>query len=196
MILRNGQPYSPGTPFTNDEGTQFPGNWYNLASPEERTNQGFTEVPDPIVPDERFYYINTDGSITQKPLDQCKAVVVSQLASIRWSKENKGIEYTSANAMFQTDSASRVNYLGVLEIAKANSQYSTVWKARTIGNESQAKFVTINSNDIITIYYSGMDYISKCFHNEEQKNQNINTANSLSELLTIDLDANWPSNIY
>ena len=195
MILLKGIPYIPGTPFTNNEGIQFPGNWYNLASPEERTKQGFDEVPDPQPIDERFYYINTDGSIEEKPLDQCKYFVLNQLANIRWSKENKGIIYSSANALFQTDSSSRVNYLGVLEKVKTNPNYSTVWKAREPDN-SASKFVIINANDIIAIYQSGIQYISDCFANEETLNISINTANTLNNLISIDLESGWPSNIY
>jgi len=198
MILLKGTPYTPGTPFTNDEGTQFPGNWYSFATPEERTAQGFTEVADPPSVDERFYYVNTDGSITEKPLEQCKQVVVSELANLRSSKENEGIIYNTANALFLTDSASRVNYLGVLEIAKSNAQYSTVWKARDSVDQSKAKFITISANDIINIYYSGMDYISKCFQNEDSIVEQINspTINTLNQLLTINTNANWPSRNY
>ena len=184
MILHNGIQYNSGTPFTNDEGTQFPGNWYSSATPEQRLQQGFTEVPDPPPVDERFYYVNTDGSIAEKPLEQCKQVVVYELANLRWSKENQGIIYSSANALFQTDSASRVNYLGVLNLAIANSQYSTIWKARE-PNNTDSKFVIINTNDIITIYSSGMDYISKCFANEENLNIEINSSNNLNVLLSI-----------
>ena len=143
----------------------------------------------------RFYYINTDGSIEEKPLDQCKYFVLNQLANIRWSKENKGIIYSSANALFQTDSSSRVNYLGVLEKVKTNPNYSTVWKAREPDN-SASKFVIINANDIIAIYQSGIQYISDCFANEETLNISINTANTLNNLISIDLESGWPSNIY
>lgn len=195
MILLNGTRYNPGTPFTNNEGTQFPGNWYSSATPEQRLNQGFTEVPDPPSVDERFYYVNTDGSIAEKPLDQCKQVVISEVANLRWSKENQGIIYSSANALFQTDSASRVNYLGVLNLAIANSQYSTIWKAREPDN-TDSKFVVINSNDIITIYSSGMDYISKCFTNEENINIEINSANTLNTLLSVNTWIGWPDNKY
>ena len=198
MILLKDKPYSPGIPFTNDDGTQFPGNWYSLASPQERAKQGFTEVPDPTPVDQRFYYVNTDGSVTEKPIDQCKNIILYELSNIRWSKETQGIIYTSANAMFQTDSASRVNYLGVLEIAKSNSQYSTVWKARDIDDENKPKFVTISSNDIITIYQSGMDYISKCFQNEDAIVDQINSPSikTLDQLILINTNANWPSRNY
>lgn len=196
MILLNETRYNPGTPFTNNEGTQFPGNWYSYASPTERTTQGFTEVADPPSVDERFYYVSTDGSITEKPLDQCRQVVISELANLRWSKENEGIIYSSANALFQTDSASRVNYLGVLEIAKANAQYSTVWKARDSVDESLPKFVLINASDIITIYSSGMDYISKCFIREQEIVATIGEANNVTAVKNIDITTGWPSRNY
>jgi hypothetical protein len=195
MILLNGTSYNLGTPFTNNQGTQFPGNWYSSATPEQRLLQGFTEVADPPQVDQRFYYVNTDGSITEKPLEQCKSVILSELSNLRWSKENQGIIYSSANALFQTDSASRVNYLGVLNLAIANSQFTTIWKARDPDN-STSKFVIINSNDIITIYSSGMDYISKCFVNEENINIVINSANSLNVLLNVNTNSGWPSSLY
>jgi hypothetical protein len=54
MILLDGQPYAPGTPFTRS-GIQYPGNWYEYATPTERTDTGFTEVTDPEPYDQRFW---------------------------------------------------------------------------------------------------------------------------------------------
>ena len=193
MILLNGIPYTPGTPFTNEEGTQFPGNWYSYASPTERTQRGFTEVPDPSPVDERFYYVNTDGSITEKPLEQCKSVVLNELSGIRYTKENTGIVY--ANNIFATDRESRVNYVGALTQASANNQYTVRWKA--ISEEtSKSTFVTLSANDVIYIYSYGIDYITKCFDREDELIQIIEEANTLNSLISIDLSSDWPDNRY
>ena len=37
MILLNGKPYAIDTPFTDSNGTQYPANWYRLATPQQRT---------------------------------------------------------------------------------------------------------------------------------------------------------------
>ena len=44
------------TPFTTDDGTQYPANWLRLASPAERAAIGITEVADPVPHDDRFYW--------------------------------------------------------------------------------------------------------------------------------------------
>lgn len=70
MLLLNGIRFNPNEAFEH-EGIQYPSNWYSLATPEERAAIGITEVPDPVRPDERFYYVqeNQDGSFTSIPKD-------------------------------------------------------------------------------------------------------------------------------
>ncbi len=66
MFLLNDKPLSPDTPFTTDNGTQYPANWLRLASVEEREDIGITEVPDPVRADDRFYWngdINTPKAL-------------------------------------------------------------------------------------------------------------------------------------
>lgn len=55
MFVLNGQPLPLDVPFEAN-GTLFPANWLRLATPEERTAQGITEVPDPPSYDQRFYW--------------------------------------------------------------------------------------------------------------------------------------------
>lgn len=56
MFLLDNQPIGLDMPFTTADGTQFPSNWIRLASPEERAAIGITEVADPEVYDDRFYW--------------------------------------------------------------------------------------------------------------------------------------------
>lgn len=56
MFQLNGQPMGLDTAFTTEDGTQYPSNWLRLASPEERAAIGITEVADPEIYDDRFYW--------------------------------------------------------------------------------------------------------------------------------------------
>lgn len=53
--------------FTGLDGTQYPTNWLRLTTLEEKEAIGIQEVPDPIRPDDRFYYV--DGNNVGVPRD-------------------------------------------------------------------------------------------------------------------------------
>jgi hypothetical protein len=56
-FLINGKPLAVDTPFTDAEGNQYPANWLRLASLEEKTAIGITEVADVDMNfDNRFYW--------------------------------------------------------------------------------------------------------------------------------------------
>jgi len=66
MFLLDGKPLSPDVAFTHN-GVQYPANWLRLASPEEREAIGITEVPDPPVWDQRFYWgYDAEGHLIPK----------------------------------------------------------------------------------------------------------------------------------
>ena len=54
-FLLNGQPLAVDTPFTANE-IQYPANWLRLASAEEKSAIGITEVADAVRADDRFYW--------------------------------------------------------------------------------------------------------------------------------------------
>ena len=79
MFLLDGKPLSPDSPFTTADGTQYPANWLRLASPEEREAIGITEVPDPPIYDERFYWgYDADGHLIPKDHGQLVEQWVAQ----------------------------------------------------------------------------------------------------------------------
>lgn len=55
MFLLNGQPLAVDTPFTAND-IQYPSNWLRLASAEEKSAIGITEVADAVRADDRFYW--------------------------------------------------------------------------------------------------------------------------------------------
>jgi len=56
MFLLDGKQLRPGRPFTGTDGTQYPANWLQLTTLEEKEAIGITEVPDPTPVDNRFYW--------------------------------------------------------------------------------------------------------------------------------------------
>jgi hypothetical protein len=55
MFMLNDKPLGLDTPFTHN-GIQYPANWLRLASHDEKTAIGITEVADPAHYDDRFYW--------------------------------------------------------------------------------------------------------------------------------------------
>lgn len=75
MLLLNGHPLALDAPFTGPDGTQYPANWTRLATPEERAAIGITEVADPELYDDRFFW--SPGQ--PKDLAQVKAHMIGQV---------------------------------------------------------------------------------------------------------------------
>lgn len=55
MFQLDNKPLALDVPFTHNE-ISYPANWLRLASPEERAAIGITEVADPEIYDDRFYW--------------------------------------------------------------------------------------------------------------------------------------------
>lgn len=56
MFQLDNKPLGLDAAFTTEDGTQYPSNWLRLASPEERSAIGITEVADAASYDDRFYW--------------------------------------------------------------------------------------------------------------------------------------------
>lgn len=78
MFLLNGNPLPTNTPFTIGEGEntfQYPANFLNLTTIEEKNALGITEEPDPEIHDSRFYW----SADNPKDLDQLKSQWIAQI---------------------------------------------------------------------------------------------------------------------
>ena len=180
MIVRNGQPFNIDAAWTDENGFQYPANWYRLASDEERAEKGFSWVDDPPVYDDRYYY--NDGTL--KPLDQVRQVIKSNLAAIRWGHETQGIIFNGN--VYATDSQSRINYLGAVQTITD----TVTWKAKDA--DGNAIFISLTKTDLETIIARGIAYISACFDHEKSVSETIDTIDDLEQLIVIDLNAGWP----
>ena len=84
MFMLNDTPIALDTAFTvgeGDEAIQYPANWLRLASPEERAAIGITEVADPEVYDDRFYW----GPGNPKDFAMVKDMLHGQLTATAYS---------------------------------------------------------------------------------------------------------------
>ena len=55
-FLLDGKTIQQGVAFTDADGNQYPANWLNLSSAEEKEAIGLTEIDDPEIFDSRFYW--------------------------------------------------------------------------------------------------------------------------------------------
>lgn len=122
MFLLNGNTLPQGTPFKDAEGNQYPANWLNLSSLEEKTAIGITEVADEDMSfDNRFYWskdlpkaledkleVKEDGSplyvqvydpVSESMVDTSKQVVTKGLKSNFISQ----VKTTAGSILAQTD---------------------------------------------------------------------------------------------
>lgn len=75
MFMLDGKKLPLDVPFTIN-GVQYPANWLRLSSPEERMAANIVELPDPVVPNEKYFIVawNVDGTInsTPRPIEELR----------------------------------------------------------------------------------------------------------------------------
>jgi hypothetical protein len=81
MFMLNGQPLGLDSPFTTQDGTQYPANWLRLASAGEKAAIGIEEVNDPEPYDDRFYW----GPGNAKDLEMVRGMLASQIKATSYS---------------------------------------------------------------------------------------------------------------
>lgn len=76
MFMLDEKPLAVGNPFKTLDGTQYPANWLQLSTEEDRIAIGISEVPDDTVYyDDRFYW----SPEIPKDLDQLKTQWIAQV---------------------------------------------------------------------------------------------------------------------
>ena len=78
MFLLHGSPLQVDVAFTYD-GIKYPANFLRLSSQADRDAIGITEVPDPVRPDDRFYYVDSNGHGVPKDLADLKKTWTAQV---------------------------------------------------------------------------------------------------------------------
>lgn len=120
-------------------------------------------------------------------LDTLRNTLVLKVQELRQSAEAIGVDVNGN--VFSTDIASQVKYVGILVYASMDKTYSGTWK--TVNNG----FVTLDATGVIVMCMFVMAYIQVCFAWEQYVLAQINAANTVAELLAIDLVTGRPTGI-
>ena len=87
MFLLNNNPLQVGVAFTHND-IQYPANWLQLSTAEEKSAIGITEVDDPATYDDRYYWSAGNPKdlnvIKANLISQVKATAASLLAPTDW----------------------------------------------------------------------------------------------------------------
>lgn len=110
------------------------------------------------------------------------------LAGRRWEKETGGIMF--GGVPISTDDRSQTKLLAMLMGAQMNPAYTVEFKA------SSGEFVTLNASAIFTLAMAVQNYVQSCFAKEQAFVNQINAALTSEEIAAIDIDNNWPSNVF
>lgn len=81
MFLLNNKTLAQGTPFTDSNGNSYPANWLNLSTSEEKAAIGITEVADPAIYNDKFYW----GVDNPKDLFTCQSNEVNATNAAAYS---------------------------------------------------------------------------------------------------------------
>ena len=103
MFLLNGNRLAEGTSFYDADGTQYPPQWLNQATEEQKLAIGITWEADPIRADDRFYW---DGDINNpKALEDVTETVEGKEYITKGLKSNfiAHIKQTAGSLLTQTD---------------------------------------------------------------------------------------------
>ena len=103
MFLLNGNRLPEGTAFTDANGNQYPANWLNLSTEEEKNAVGITWVVDPVRANDVFYW---DGNLDNpKALEDVTETVDGKEYITKGLKSNFKVQIkdTANKLLAQTD---------------------------------------------------------------------------------------------
>lgn len=116
--------------------------------------------------------------------DALKAKMKLTLQNERAAAEQDGV-MVDGN-VFSTDPGSQTKYVGILVYVSQAPSYSGTWKSHNNG------FVTLDAAGVTRLCHAVMAYIEACFAWERDVLALIDAAQTVDELLTIDLDSGKP----
>jgi len=139
MFLLNGNRLQEGTAFTDAEGNQYPQNWLNLSTEEEKNAIGITWVADPTPVDSRFYWntdlpkaledkLEEDGSTTKG----LKSQFVAQVKDTAGKLLNATDWYVIRKAERNVDIPNDVVTKRAVVVAEANRLETAITNASTV----------------------------------------------------------------
>lgn len=120
MFLLNGNRLPEGTSFKDANGIQYPSNWLNLSTEEQKIAIGITWVADPVRADDRFYWegdINNPKDLSglkEQFVVQIKETAGKLLSQTDWvviRKAERNVEIPAEVALKRTQIVTEANRL-------------------------------------------------------------------------------------
>jgi hypothetical protein len=182
MFLLNNKVLQPGTPFTQN-GIQYPANWLNLSSLEEKEAIGITEVAQEARPDDRFYWVqdNNDGTFTSNP----------KLLNDREEVDENGdplyVKVFDVTTESMLDSTERLVTKGL------KSQWVAQIKDTTNKLLAATDWMVIRKAERdIAIPSETVTYRAAVLAESNRLESDINSASTIEEFITVVTSQNWP----
>ncbi|MFS2014816.1 DUF4376 domain-containing protein [Azospirillum sp. CT11-132] len=140
----------------------------------------FTDTPDP----ENGRIVRVRG-VEPIPLDELRAARKEALAAIRWERECGG-KTMPDGAVIATDDRSKTLLNGKYRTAEKYPNRLHRWKG------SDGTEITLTSAQVIAIGDAVSDHVQACFDRELDLIAAIDAAETVAEVLAIDIAAGWP----
>ena len=183
MFLLNNKVLQPGTPFTQN-GIQYPANWLNLSSLEEKEAIGITEIAQQARPDDRFYWVqdNNDGTFTSSP----------KLLNDREEVDENGdplyVKVYDVATESMIDSTERLVTKGL------KSQWVAQIKDTTNKLLLATDWMVIRKAERdIAIPAETVTYRAAVLAESNRLESDINSASTMEEFITVVTSQNWPA---
>lgn len=182
MFLLNNKVLQPGVPFTQD-GIQYPANWLNLSTLEEKEAIGITEVAQDTRPDDRFYWVqdNNDGTFTSS----------SKLLNDREEVNESGDPLYVQ--IYDPVSESMVNTDERLVTKGLKSQWIAQIKDTTNKLLLETDWMVIRKAERnIAIPAETVTYRTAVLSESNRLESDINSASTIEEFIAVVTTQNWP----
>lgn len=101
----------------------------------------------------------------------------------RWNKEHDVINFNGNQLQLNERTKSALNFQ---KTALSSETVEVKWKFIN-------GFVSLTTEEFLSLYKFVSEYIQKCFDEEERLIQLYNSANNLEDLLELNIDPLWPS---
>jgi len=182
MFLLDGKRLPQDTPFTQN-GIQYPANWLNLSSLEEKESIGITEVAQEQRPDDRFYWIqdNNDGTFTSSPK------ILNDREEVDENGDPMYVKVYDVATESMIDSTERLVTKGL------KSQWVAQVKDTTNKLLAATDWMVIRKAERdIAIPAETVTYRAAVLTEYNRLKTAINSASTMEEFITVVTSQNWP----
>lgn len=194
----NGKPFNPFSAFTTENGTQYPANWFQSATQDQRNALGITEYTQQPMPNQTYYWVteNPDGTYTttEKDIEQFKPDLINkawQLFQEKFYSSIITVQTSVGQYQFQCNQDTIENINSINTMISRNLPVPNP-RPYTPKGQTQAVNFTHDDFGIIGLQLA----LNKDLYFQSYANHKIAitqlTQNDFETLINYDLTKNWP----